>query len=390
MLSHLKQRVNDILDVSGEVRRPTGVIDYALLALILLNVVSVILETVEDWGELYAEAFFLFEIASVAVFTIEYLLRVWSCTEASSRRFRRPVLGRLRYMTTPLALVDLFAILPFYLAFAIGVDLRFLRVIRLLRILKITRYSVAFETFLAVLRAQKGPLISAGLLMSIVLIVAAAMMYMVERTAQPEVFASIPHAMWWALVTLTTVGYGDITPITGPGRIVGGVVTVLGLLMYALPAGIIASGFMQELRKREFMVTWTMVAKVPIFSRLDADKIAAISDLLIPKIVPADYTIFRVGDQPDGMHFIVEGEVEIELTPTPVRLRNGDYYGEIAIIKDMPRRVTVTAVTECRLLILEVRDFRNLLDEYPDLREEFTRVAEERLSEFDGESADDG
>ncbi len=185
MLSHLKQRVNDILDVSGEVRRPTGVIDYALLALILLNVVSVILETVEDWGEAYGEAFFLFEIASVVIFTVEYLLRVWSCTQASSRRFRHPVLGRLRYMTTPLALIDLLAILPFYLSFAIGVDLRFLRVIRLLRILKITRYSVAFETFLAVLRAQKGPLISAGLLMSIVLIVVAAMMYMVERSAQP-------------------------------------------------------------------------------------------------------------------------------------------------------------------------------------------------------------
>jgi voltage-gated potassium channel len=386
MLSHLKQRVNDILDVSGEVRRPTGMIDYALLALILLNVVSVILETVEDWGETYGEAFFLFEIASVIIFTVEYLLRVWSCTQASSRRFRHPILGRLRYMATPLALIDLLAILPFYLSFAIGVDLRFLRVIRLLRILKITRYSVAFETFLAVLRAQKGPLISAGLLMSIVLIIAAAMMYMVERTAQPEAFASIPHAMWWALVTLTTVGYGDITPITGAGRVVGGVVTVLGLLMYALPAGIIASGFMQELRKREFVVTWTMVAKVPIFSRLDADKIAAISNLLAPKIVPADFTIFRAGDQPDGMHFIIEGEVEIELTPTPIRLRDGEYYGEIAIIKDVPRRVTVTAVTECRLLILGVREFRNLLDEHPDLREEFTRVAEERLSGVNGES----
>ena len=389
MLSHLKQRVNDILDASGEVHRPTGVIDYALLALILLNVVSVILETVEDWGEAYGEAFFLFEIASVIIFTVEYLLRVWSCTQALSKRFRHPVLGRLRYMATPLALIDLLAILPFYLSFAIGIDLRFLRVIRLLRILKITRYSAAFETFLAVLRAQKGPLISAGLLMSIVLIVAAAMMYTVEHSVQPEIFASIPHAMWWALVTLTTVGYGDIAPITGPGRVVGGIVTVLGLLMYALPAGIIASGFMQELRKREFVVTWTMVAKVPIFSKLDADKIATIAGLLTTKIVPADYTIFRVGDQPDGMHFIVEGEVEIELTPTPRRLRDGEYYGEIAIIKEVPRRVTVTAVTECRLLILGVRDFRNLLNESPDLHKEFARVVEERLSGIDGENAKD-
>ena len=153
----------------------------------------------------------------------------------------------------------------------------------------------------------------------------------------------------------------------------------MGLVMYALPAGIIASGFMQELRKREFVVNWKMVSKVPIFARLDADKITAISNLLVPRLVPANYTIFRAGDQPDGLYFIVEGEVEIELHPTPHRLRDGEYFGEIAILKDVPRRVTVTAVTECRLLLLEVRDFYNLAAEHPDLIEEITKVADARL-----------
>ncbi len=196
MYQQLKQGVNEALDVSGEVRRPTGVLDYLLLGLILLNVIGVILETVEDWGELHAPYFYVFEVFSVAVFSVEYLLRVWSCTGAASARFRHPLWGRLRYMASPLAIIDLLAILPFYLSFAIGIDLRFLRAIRLLRILKVTCYSVAFETFLAVLRNQKGPLLSAALLMTILLVLAASLMYMLERTAQPETFASIPHAMW--------------------------------------------------------------------------------------------------------------------------------------------------------------------------------------------------
>lgn len=172
-----------------------------------------------------------------------------------------------------------------------------------------------------------------GFLMIIMLVLSASLMYLIEHGAQPKAFADIPSAMWWSLVTLTTVGYGDVTPVTILGKVLGGFVTILGLGMYALPAAILASGFIQELSKRQFVVTWGMVAKVPFFGSLDAEKIAEIAALLKPWAVPERYTIIRRGEAADSMYFIVSGDVEVDLPPNSFHLTTGEYFGEMGIVQ---------------------------------------------------------
>ena len=269
----------------------------------------------------------------------------------------------------------------FYLSFIVGIDLRVLRILRLLRILKLTRYSGAWATFSAVLYGQRRTLYMSGFLMFIMLVLSASLMYVIEHDAQPEAFADIPSAMWWSLVTLTTVGYGDVTPVTVLGKILGGFVTILGLGMYALPAAILASGFMQELSKRQFVVNWGMVAKVPFFARLDAEKIAEIAELLNPWTIPARYTIIRRGEAADCMYFIVSGDVEVDLAPNALHLTTGEYFGELGILSRTARVANVISITECQLLVLEARDLNRLLEDNPVLADELKELAKRRLAE---------
>ena len=194
--------------------------------------------------------------------------------------------------------------------------------------------------------------------------------------------------MWWSLVTLTTVGYGDVTPVTVLGKILGGFVTVLGLGMYALPAAILASGFMQELGKRKFVVTWGMVAKVPFFARLDAEKIAEIAGLLKPWTAPPRYTIIRRGEAADCMYFIVSGDVEVDLPPNSFHLTAGEYFGELGILSRTARVANVISITECQLLVLEARDLNHLLEDNPVLAGEFKELAERRLAEGEKPAAE--
>ena len=378
--NHLRQRVHQVLDIPQADDLVSQVVGYTLVVLIILNVLAVILESVQSIHDAVGELFFWFEVLSVVIFTVEYVLRIWSGVESAERSYRHPIFGRLRYAMRPLILIDLIVILPFYFSFLLGIDLRILRVMRLLRVFKLTRYSGAWSMFAAVIHGQRRPLIMAGYLLAITLVMAASLMYLAENEAQPVAFANIPAAMWWGLVTLTTVGYGDVTPVTSIGKVLGAAVTILGIGMYALPAGILASGFMQELNRRQFMVTWSMVAKVPLFSRLKAERIAEIAAQLDPQVVPPRYTIVRRGEAADCMYFIASGDVEVEVEPTPLRLTTGEFFGEVAVIKRHARMATVVSLTECHLLVLKARDLDKLLAENPEMAEEFQRVVQDRLS----------
>ncbi len=390
MLKEIRKRIFVLLEAGEADDWGSRGVDIFLVCLICLNVVAVILESMPRLSDQYAAIFAPFEAASVAVFTVEYLLRLWICSESRLGKYQHPVLGRIRYFFSPLGLVDLLAILPFYLSMFLAIDLRFLRVFRLLRLIKLTRYSQAMETMGSVLYAQRQTLVMALFVMVVLMISAASALYLIEREVQPEAFASIPRAMWWALVTLTTVGYGDVTPITTFGRVVGGFVTLLGLAMYALPSGIIASGFVQEVRKREFVVTWNMVAGVPYFKGLDAQAIARITEILEPRVLPARYTIVRRGEAANDMFFIVTGEVEVDVRPSPVRLGDGQFFGEIGLLKERLRQATVTTLVETRLLMLKERDFERLLEDHPDLRQQVTEVADKRLAAINPDPADAG
>jgi voltage-gated potassium channel len=251
----------------------------------------------------------------------------------------------------------------------------------LLALLKSARYAKSLSLFAAVFRNESRALLSGMMAMMVLMVLVSGVMFVLERKAQPDVIRSIPDAMWWAIVTMATVGYGDITPITPLGKVFGGFTMLLGIAMFAVPAGILATGFATEIRKRDFIVTWQTVAGVPLFESLDATRIADIARLLNTQMLPARQVVVRRGEPADAMFFIMSGEVEVDVQPTPVRLGKGKYFGEIALIKDSLRTATVTTINECRLLSLDVNDFRRLMAQYPDLKAAIEQVAGERLQQ---------
>ena len=223
-------------------------LNYFLIILIVGNVFAVLLESVNDIYQDYQFYFDVFENLSIWIFSTEYLLRFWSIAEKKPEQSAWK--QRLQWMRSGGAMIDLLAILPAYLNFFVHLDLRFLRVLRLFRLLKLTRYFVSLQILLRVIQREKGSFQAVIFILIIMIVMTASAIYVVENKAQPEAFSSIPQAMWWAVVTLTTVGYGDVTPVTSLGRILGAFITILGVGLAALPAGILASGLANELNQR--------------------------------------------------------------------------------------------------------------------------------------------
>ena len=227
--------------------QPGTAVDWGIMSLIVINILAVLLETVDPIASSYGRELYLIEVVSVTVFSIEYLARVWSISEA--RRYEQPVRGRMRFVFSPLMLIDLVAILPFYLSGIFAVDARFVRVLRLfrlVRLLKIARYSEAMRSFSAVLRSQKEKLVVAAAMNVILLVLSSSVMYQLEHQAQPELFSSIPATLWWGAITLTTVGYGDMFPVTQWGQVAASVIAVFGIGLFGVPASILAAGFIED------------------------------------------------------------------------------------------------------------------------------------------------
>ena len=248
-LSRIQRRVHVLLEVGEEGDRISRAPDFFIIGLIIVNTVAEILETVKPIYELSPAFFITLEVVSMVIFTVEYLLRMWACTADS--RYSHPVYGRLRFAFTPLLLIDLLALLPFYLPFLGLGDLRFLRTLRLLAwAARLGRYFEGIRTLGKVLQSQAYELLTVVLVLAVMLVLASAVMYYAENAAQPDAFGSIPEAMWWSVITLTTVGYGDVSPVTPLGKVMAGVIAVMGIGMFALPAGILGSGFLAEIQRR--------------------------------------------------------------------------------------------------------------------------------------------
>lgn len=248
-MSALRKNVSQLIEFNASASPSARFIDFAMVTLIIANVIAIVLESVAPIYQRYVDYFWLFEIISIVIFTIEYILRVWACPDIKNKNYEDSFKGRCRYLCSMPALIDLAAILPFYLSLFIAIDLRFLRIFRVFRVFKLTRYSSAMNILLKVLRQEASAFFATFSILTIVLLLAASGIYLIEHDVQPQAFGSIPAAMWWATATLTTVGYGDVTPITPMGKLFAGVITIVSMGMVALPAGIMASGFSAQLKQ---------------------------------------------------------------------------------------------------------------------------------------------
>jgi voltage-gated potassium channel len=245
----------NLLEPSSSGSKASRVIELLLITLIFFNILAIILESVKDINAEYGQFFRELENFSIIIFTIEYFLRLWTAPENPKWQHNN---GRLRYSLSTMSLIDLFSILPYYLSF-ITFDMRFIRIVRLfrlIRVLKIARYLKALNIIQAVLRERREQIVLSIMFIIFLLVMVSTMMFYVENEAQPELFSSIPETMWWGIETLTTVGYGDMIPVTTLGRVLGGMIAILGIGLFALPAGILSSGLTEHLhggsKKKKF------------------------------------------------------------------------------------------------------------------------------------------
>ena len=249
----VQRRAWEIVSIAKPGDRVSRAFDLTILSLILLNVAAVIVGSVQAVADRYGRALDVFETFSVVVFTAEYLARLWSCV--LDPRYSRPIVGRARFVATPMAIVDLAAVLPFYLPF-VGVDLRFVRVLRLMRVFrvaKVARYSTSLNLMGSVIRSKKEELVLTIVIMVLLIIMSSSIIYYCEHDAQPKAFPDIPTTMWWAVITLTTVGYGDVYPVTVLGRLFAALIAMFGIGMVALPTGIIGAGFVEVVGRQKAM-----------------------------------------------------------------------------------------------------------------------------------------
>jgi voltage-gated potassium channel len=375
----IRKRILQIIETARYDDSQSRAFDLFLAVLIVLNIVAVIVQS-SAAGENARLASHLngFRTFSILLFTIEYLLRLWTCIDHDSGRFADTVTGRLKFAVSPLMIMDLLAIAPFGLISSAAPDLRVLRIFRLIRVIRLTYYSQPLEIMVAVLRREWKTLLAFFFILSSLLLVAGTLMYFIERQAQPDNFGSIPHAIWWGMATLTTVGYGDVVPVTVVGKLFGALIMFIGIGMFALPTGILVSAFSNELKRKDFIATWNLVAQVPWFSQLNAVEIGAIVDMLHLFTAMPGQLIFEEGDEGDSMYFIVSGEVEVTIGGHSRLEQAGDFFGEIALLYHEKRSATVVAKTFVELLRLDARDIDTLLESNQEIKNQITREARRR------------
>ena len=380
----LRRRVYEIIEVGGGEHRASKTFDTFIVTLILLNIAAFAAEMIPDLEKRFRTEFLVFEIFSVAIFTVEYLARLWVAVEVPFLSRLSPLHARTSMARRPALIIDLLAILSFYLAQIFAIDLRALRILRLLRFLKLSRYSPAMHTLTRVLSNERRALTGAGLLLMAAMLFAASGMYYLEHAAQPEKFGSVPDAMWWAVATLTTVGYGDVTPVTTLGRTFGGIVMVAGLCILALPVAIISTGFAQELNRRDFVINWSLMSRIPMLADLDASAVAAIIPVLHAHNYPPNMKILEDGSPGDAIYFIASGRV-VRHSPNGTRAYNtGDVFGTFAMILGDKHQAAFLTGSKCRLLKLHREDFLRLEITHPAVTRHIRRLAAQR----GGEEAD--
>lgn len=310
--------------------------------------------------------------ACLVYFVFEWLVRL--------RHMARQ--GRLSlYMPSSAGLVDAIGALAVPAALVLGVELRTAWLLSVLWVLKVVPGIPGLRQLRRVLVLESGPLVSVLVIFLMVVFLASVAEYFLERDVQPQTFGSVPAALWWAVVTLTTTGYGDVVPVTPFGRIVAALVMISGLGVFGLWTGILATGFAAETRRDNFLKTWESVSKVPFFAALGPAAIADVTHMLRTMELPARAMIIRKGAQGDCMYFIAAGEVEVDLPGKKVQLGEGAFFGEMALLGNNKRGANVSTTKVSRLLVLDLVDFRVLMARHPELAETIDAEAKRRALE---------
>jgi voltage-gated potassium channel len=326
-------------------------------------------------------------IALVAVvFLIEYALRLWSAPESPRYGGLSERRARLAWGLSATGLIGLLAVVPAFAITlrAIRADSDIAAVFCILWILKLSVHAPAMTTLARVISNERATLASVLIIFVIVLVTAATATHFFERNEQPELFGNLPSSLWWAVVTLTTTGYGDIVPHTVGGRMVGSVVMVSGILVLALMTGILATGFAEEVRRREYLRVWDQVVKVPMFTELGTVTLSEIVGKLRVRYYPPRFVVVRRDEPGDSMFFISEGEVEVRLPRQPVRLGQGGFFGEMALLDRLPRSATIVTTQPTTLLVLYASDFYEIAAHIPSLVAAVEKEAHRRRQENEG------
>lgn len=350
-----------------------------IVAVIVVDVMAMILASVPEFDARLGRLFTVIEVGAVLAFALEYLARLWSVV-GHSLRDMSPARARLEYVFSSLGIIDLMAFLPSAIALFLG-DRHLLVLFGMLPFLKLVRYSPALRSLLAAFNAERRTLFGCVVILTGAVLLFATLLFAIEHNVQPDKFGTIPQAMWWAIVTLGTVGYGDVVPVTPLGKFVSVFAIVVGFAMIALPVAIISRAFADEVRRRDFIVTWGMLARVPLFSHLGASEIADIMRLLRAQTIESGEVLVRRGDPASSMYFITAGEVEIQLPNQRIRLSDGTFFGEIALLHRTKRSGTVTATRKSKLLALDAQDFHALIERLPALAAHVRETAEARLAD---------
>ncbi len=327
-------------------------------------------------------------------FLVEYVARLWVAPELPHMADMSPSAARLRWAGSIPGLIGLLAIMPAIMlagGYSIaGTDAA--SVFCILWILKLGLHAPAFGTLARVISNERAPIASVLIVFAILLITAATGAHIVEREGQPQQFGSLPNAMWWSVVTLTTTGYGDVVPLTPMGRIIGSLLMISGIAVLALMTGVLATGFAQEERRREYLRVWDQVTRVPIFASLGVVTLSEIVGKLRTRYYPARVLVLRRGDPGDSMFFICDGEVEVRLpTGGTVRLGDGAFFGEMSLLNRQPRAASIVTTAPTTLLVLYASDFYEIASHIPALAEavenEARRRHEENLGRHPGDSS---
>ncbi|MBB3808581.1 cyclic nucleotide-gated ion channel [Pseudochelatococcus contaminans] len=376
-MTYLKLRrwMFDILERDTTGDRLADAVYYFLVSVIIVSVLVAVLATMPSL-QLHDSVWVnTLERFALIVFVVEYIARLWVAPENPLHSQLPAWKSRLLYMITFAGIIDLIAILPFVLGYFFDISLQTLLVVRLLRFFKLARYSSGFSALYLAIRHERYALMACLLILCASVLLTATAAYLAERSLQPEKFGSIPLAMWWSITTLTTVGYGDVVPQTDIGRMVGALTMVTGVIMLALPIAIISSSFSTLIQRHDFVVTFPMISRLPLFNNIGSQVLIELMQVVNSRGIVRGQAIVLPGQTFHNAYIVLDGLLQAATATGPVTIGPGDIFGAVPGLEDVaPPPDFVHAITAARLLSINEDAVRILLMHHPELRKRFAEA----------------